>query len=109
MTSSFNSRLYLLAFLGLKWELVRLFKIGPGSFWVGDFICIGFESVLSRLMTWFGNESISDFKHLAMTQQFYTQIQVFHGAVVLYLITQSFPNLGERNPWPIQVETTSKF
>ena len=33
-------------------------------------------------MTWFGNESIADFNHLTMTQQFYMQNYVFHGAVV---------------------------
>ena len=60
-------------------------------------------------MTCFGNESVADFKHLTMTQQFYTQIHAFHGAVVLELIIQSFPNLGERNLRHRQAETAFKF
>ena len=40
-------------------------------------------SDFSRMISRFGNESIADFKHLSMTQQFYTKIHVFHGAVVL--------------------------
>ena len=39
-------------------------------------------SVLSRFIAWFGNESIADFKHSSMTQQFNTKTHVFHGAVV---------------------------
>ena len=56
---------------------------------------MSYASVLSQLIIWFGNESIADFKHLTMTQQFYAKIHTFRGGVVLQLVDQSFPNLGE--------------
>ena len=72
---------------------MRLTKVGPVTFWVGDLSA----SVLSRLIAWFGNESIADSRHLTMTQQFCTKIHIFRGAVVLLLIIQLLPSVGERN------------